>query len=41
MQEKLSKVLDEGGFTAVYWYARNCKRSENVLKGITIEMTIY
>jgi hypothetical protein len=33
VQGKLEKLLDSGGFLAVYWYARNCKRSENILKG--------
>jgi len=28
---RLDKVLDANNFTAVFWYARNCKRSENVL----------
>lgn len=27
----LTKILDTTNFTAVFWYARNCKRSENVL----------
>ena len=32
-QGRLDKVLDANNFTAVFWYARNCKRSENVLIG--------
>jgi len=28
---QLDKILDNTNFTAVFWYARNCKRSENVL----------
>jgi len=28
---RLTKILDTTNFTAVFWYARNCKRSENVL----------
>ena len=35
-QGKLEKLLDGGGFLAVYWYARNCKRSENILKGTSV-----
>ena len=31
IQGRLSKILDTTNFTAVFWYARNCKRSENVL----------
>ena len=34
VQGKLDKLLDTSGYTAVYWYARNCKRSEIILKGI-------
>lgn len=30
-QGRLDKLLDTSNFTAVFWYARNCKRSENVL----------
>jgi len=33
-QAKLNKILETANFTAVYWYARNCKRSENVLKDL-------
>jgi len=33
-QAKLYKVLETSNFTAVYWYARNCKRSERVLKDL-------
>lgn len=30
-KNQLDKILDNANFTAVYWYARNCKRSENIL----------
>ena len=33
LKERLDKMLDTTPFVAVYWYARNCKRSENILKG--------
>jgi hypothetical protein len=38
LQGKLEKLLDSQGFLAVYWYARNCKRSENILKGELVDI---
>jgi len=35
-RERLNKLLDTISFTAVYWYARNCKRSENILKDMEL-----
>ena len=33
LKGQLDKILDTTNFTAVFWYARNCKRSENILIG--------
>jgi len=35
-RERLDKLLDTTPFMAVYWYARNCKRSENILKDMEL-----
>jgi len=35
-RERLDKMLDTTSFVAVYWYARNCKRSENILKDMEL-----
>jgi len=35
-RERLDKLLDTAPFMAVYWYARNCKRSENILKDMEL-----
>jgi len=35
-RERLDKMLDTTPFVAVYWYARNCKRSENILKDMEL-----
>jgi len=35
-RERLDKLLDTTSFMAVYWYARNCKRSENILKDMEL-----
>lgn len=35
-REGLEKLLDTTPFMAVYWYARNCKRSENILKDMEL-----
>jgi len=33
-KSQLEKLLDINNYTAVYWYARNCKRSEVILKDL-------
>jgi len=35
-RERLDKMLDTKSFVAVYWYARNCKRSENILRDMEL-----
>jgi len=35
-RERLDKLLDTKSFVAVYWYARNCKRSENILRDMEL-----